>query len=104
MGVVLVILTPAAAAICSAAGVLSQHPRKERIMLANRKGFVRVAVEEGLDGGIVPVYHFGNTQVRHCNATAGIPGIWLCAGQQPVAAAVPGSAGLAGGIFHTHII
>jgi hypothetical protein len=34
-------------------------------MLANRKGFVRVAVEEGLDGGIVPVYHFGNTQVRH---------------------------------------
>ncbi|WIA23473.1 hypothetical protein OEZ85_000218 [Tetradesmus obliquus] len=40
-----------------------QHPHKERIMLANRKGFVRVAVEQGLDGGIVPVYHFGNTQV-----------------------------------------
>jgi hypothetical protein len=28
-------------------------------------GFVRVAVEEGLDGGIVPVYHSGNTEVGH---------------------------------------
>jgi len=40
-----------------------QHPRKERIILKDRKGFVRIAVEEGLHGGIVPVYHFGNTQV-----------------------------------------
>eukprot|EP00878_Enallax_costatus_P001857 GHUV01002015.1.p1 GENE.GHUV01002015.1~~GHUV01002015.1.p1 ORF type:complete len:329 (+),score=100.81 GHUV01002015.1:293-1279(+) len=40
-----------------------QHKRKERIMLRDRKGFVRIAVEEGLDGGIIPVYHFGNTQV-----------------------------------------
>lgn len=35
----------------------------EQIMLKDRKGFVRVAVEEGVDGGIVPVYHFGNSQV-----------------------------------------
>jgi hypothetical protein len=41
-----------------------QHKRKERIMLLNRKGFVRIAVEQGLDGGIIPVYHYGNTQVR----------------------------------------
>ena len=40
-----------------------QHRRRERIVLRDRKGFVRIAVEEGLDGGIVPVYHFGNTQV-----------------------------------------
>jgi hypothetical protein len=26
-------------------------------------GFVKIAVETGLDGGIIPVYHFGNTQV-----------------------------------------
>ena len=32
-------------------------------MLRERKGFVRVAVEQGLDGGLIPVYHFGNTQV-----------------------------------------
>ena len=37
-------------------------------MLLNRKGFVKVAVEQGLDGGIIPVYHYGNTQV-----------CWLCA-------------------------
>lgn len=41
---------------------LLQHPHMERIMLRKRKGFVRVAVEVGVDG-IVPVYHFGNTQV-----------------------------------------
>ena len=35
---------------------------QENVMLKTRKGFVRVAVEEGLDGGIVPVYHFGNSQ------------------------------------------
>lgn len=40
-----------------------QHAHKERIVLRDRKGFVRIAVEEGLDGGIVPVYHYGNTKV-----------------------------------------
>jgi hypothetical protein len=40
-----------------------QHKRKERIKLLERKGFVKIAVETGLDGGIIPVYHFGNTQV-----------------------------------------
>lgn len=40
-----------------------QHKRKERIKLLDRKGFVKIAVEQGLDGGIIPVYHFGNTQV-----------------------------------------
>ncbi|KAI8473144.1 MAG: diacylglycerol acyltransferase-domain-containing protein [Monoraphidium minutum] len=40
-----------------------QHARKERIILKDRKGFVRIAVEEGIDGGVVPVYHFGNTKV-----------------------------------------
>jgi hypothetical protein len=43
---------------------LQQHKRKERIKLLERKGFVKIAVETGLDGGIIPVYHFGNTQVR----------------------------------------
>jgi hypothetical protein len=43
-----------------------QHKRKERIMLLTRKGFVKVAVEQGLDGGIIPVYHYGNTQVCLC--------------------------------------
>ena len=33
----------------------------DHIYIKNRKGFVAVAVEEGVD--IVPVYHFGNTQV-----------------------------------------
>ena len=37
---------------------------QENVMLKTRKGFVRVAVEEGLDGGVVPVYHFGNSQAR----------------------------------------
>ena len=37
--------------------------KQENVMLRTRKGFVRVAVEEGLDGGIVPVFHFGNSQV-----------------------------------------
>ncbi|GLI66396.1 hypothetical protein VaNZ11_010188 [Volvox africanus] len=40
-----------------------QDNRKEQIMLRDRKGFVRVAVKEGVDGGIVPVYHFGNSRV-----------------------------------------
>ena len=29
-------------------------------MLRDRKGFVRVAVEEGVDG-LVPIYHFGHS-------------------------------------------
>ena len=36
------------------------------MVLRARKGFVRAAVEEGLDGGIVPVFHFGNSQVHVC--------------------------------------
>ena len=36
-------------------------PTEERIMLLTRKGFVRVAVEEGAD--IVPVFHFGNSSI-----------------------------------------
>jgi hypothetical protein len=28
-----------------------QHPAKERIKLKGRKGFVRIAVETGIDGG-----------------------------------------------------
>ena len=38
-----------------------QHKDKEQIILRDRKGVVRVAVEEGADGGLVPVYHFGNS-------------------------------------------
>eukprot|EP01023_Acetabularia_acetabulum_P007748 TRINITY_DN13395_c0_g1_i4.p1 TRINITY_DN13395_c0_g1~~TRINITY_DN13395_c0_g1_i4.p1 ORF type:complete len:288 (-),score=44.59 TRINITY_DN13395_c0_g1_i4:407-1270(-) len=43
------------------AEIYLQHPKKERIKLLGRKGFIRVAVETGTD--IVPVYHFGNTQL-----------------------------------------
>ncbi|GLC45911.1 hypothetical protein PLESTF_000711500 [Pleodorina starrii] len=39
------------------------NKHKEQIMVRDRKGFVRVAVEEGVDGGIVPVFHFGNSRV-----------------------------------------
>nr|QNL10705.1 acyl-CoA: diacylglycerol acyltransferase 2B [Haematococcus lacustris]QNL10739.1 acyl-CoA: diacylglycerol acyltransferase 2-2 [Haematococcus lacustris] len=39
-----------------------QHPHKQIVKLLTRKGFVEVAVEEGADG-VVPVYHFGNTDV-----------------------------------------
>eukprot|EP00955_Chlamydomonas_euryale_P100732 365303-Chlamydomonas_euryale.AAC.19 len=38
----------------------------ENAMVLTRKGFVRVAVEEGIDGGIVPVYHMGNS-LEHRN-------------------------------------
>jgi 2-acylglycerol O-acyltransferase 2 len=31
------------------------------IFITNRKGFIRMAVEQGVD--IIPVYHFGNTQL-----------------------------------------
>ena len=40
-----------------------QDVKRERIKLKERKGFVRVAVEHGLDGGLVPTYHFGNTRL-----------------------------------------
>eukprot|EP01025_Chloroclados_australasicus_P003860 TRINITY_DN10919_c0_g1_i1.p1 TRINITY_DN10919_c0_g1~~TRINITY_DN10919_c0_g1_i1.p1 ORF type:complete len:325 (-),score=13.93 TRINITY_DN10919_c0_g1_i1:177-1151(-) len=43
------------------AEIYLQHPKKERIKLLGRKGFIRVAVETGTD--IIPVYHFGNTQL-----------------------------------------
>uniref|UniRef100_A0A7S0YRY4 Acyltransferase n=1 Tax=Polytomella parva TaxID=51329 RepID=A0A7S0YRY4_9CHLO len=39
-----------------------QREDREQIKLRDRKGFVRVAVESGSDG-IVPVYHFGNSQL-----------------------------------------
>ncbi|GFH14822.1 uncharacterized protein HaLaN_10943, partial [Haematococcus lacustris] len=37
------------------------NPKKERIKMLGRKGFVRIALEEQVDG-IVPVYYFGNSQ------------------------------------------
>mmetsp|Transcript_24694 Transcript_24694/g.68724 ORF Transcript_24694/g.68724 Transcript_24694/m.68724 type:complete len:363 (-) Transcript_24694:1122-2210(-) len=37
-------------------------PDQERIYLRKRRGVVRIAVQTGTD--IIPVYHFGNTQVR----------------------------------------
>jgi hypothetical protein len=40
-----------------------QHSHKERIKLLDRKGFVKVAIEQGITGGIIPTYNFGNTQV-----------------------------------------
>jgi diacylglycerol O-acyltransferase 2, plant len=43
------------------AEMFMQHPFKERVKVRNRKGFVRMAIETGADG-IVPVYHFGNSQ------------------------------------------
>ncbi|KAG1673426.1 hypothetical protein FOA52_002191 [Chlamydomonas sp. UWO 241] len=39
---------------------------RENVMVRTRKGFCRVAVEEGVDGGIVPVYHMGNSRVLDC--------------------------------------
>lgn len=35
---------------------------QENIVLRSRKGFARVAVEQGVDG-IIPVYHFGSCKV-----------------------------------------
>lgn len=43
------------------AEIFMGHPSEERIMLLTRKGFVRIAVEEGAD--IVPVFHFGNSLI-----------------------------------------
>lgn len=47
-------------------------------MLRDRKGFVKIAVEEGLDGGIIPVYHFGNTQVKHWSLSVSMTN-YICA-------------------------
>mmetsp|Transcript_22134 Transcript_22134/g.61235 ORF Transcript_22134/g.61235 Transcript_22134/m.61235 type:complete len:334 (-) Transcript_22134:512-1513(-) len=44
------------------AEMFMQHPKMEQVKLKDRKGFVRIAVEEGADG-VVPVYHFGNTSL-----------------------------------------
>ncbi len=35
--------------------------REERLFLKNRKGFIKLALSEGLD--VVPLYFFGNTAV-----------------------------------------
>ncbi|KXZ44997.1 hypothetical protein GPECTOR_60g776 [Gonium pectorale] len=40
---------------------LGRRGERERVKLVGRRGFVRVAVETGVP--IVPVYHFGNSQV-----------------------------------------
>lgn len=39
-----------------------QDPTKERIKLRGRKGFAKIAIDEGIDG-IVPVYYFGQTKM-----------------------------------------
>lgn len=39
-------------------------PREEHIYLKKRKGIVRIAVETGTS--IIPVFHFGNTEVSKC--------------------------------------
>eukprot|EP00199_Chlamydomonas_sp_CCMP681_P002493 CAMPEP_0119107254 /NCGR_PEP_ID=MMETSP1180-20130426/9602_1 /TAXON_ID=3052 ORGANISM="Chlamydomonas cf sp, Strain CCMP681" /NCGR_SAMPLE_ID=MMETSP1180 /ASSEMBLY_ACC=CAM_ASM_000741 /LENGTH=335 /DNA_ID=CAMNT_0007092715 /DNA_START=5 /DNA_END=1012 /DNA_ORIENTATION=+ len=44
------------------AEMFMSHPSKERIKMQGRKGFVRIALEEQIDG-IVPVYYFGQSQV-----------------------------------------
>lgn len=57
---------------CPLPEMYMQHPKKERIKLKERKGFVRIAVEEGLDGGIIPVS--GAWQcTMHCR-----PGVQQC--------------------------
>lgn len=53
---------PAIQALLRTSWFAIQDPSKERIKLLNRKGFVRVAVETGTS--IIPVYHFGGTQVN----------------------------------------
>jgi 2-acylglycerol O-acyltransferase 2 len=51
------------ASSCCCAGGIAEifmvDDHKERIMVKDRKGFIRLAVEEGVP--IVPIYHFGNT-------------------------------------------
>lgn len=43
------------------AEMFMQYDDKEQVLLANRKGFIRMALANGVD--IVPVYHFGNSRV-----------------------------------------
>lgn len=38
-------------------------PTIERVFLKRRKGFIRLAISSG--ASLVPVYHFGNTQILH---------------------------------------
>ena len=37
------------------------HGDKEAIMLQNRRGFIKIAVEHGIP--VIPMYHFGNSQL-----------------------------------------
>lgn len=39
---------------------------REVIKIRDRKGFVRIAVEQGVP--LVPVYHFGNSRLFRCGA------------------------------------
>lgn len=36
-------------------------PKEERVFLKSRKGFIKLAIQQGCD--LVPCYHFGNTQI-----------------------------------------
>ncbi|KAL3081371.1 hypothetical protein niasHT_039848 [Heterodera trifolii] len=44
-----------------AAEALEAHPGSHRLILANRKGFIKLAIQNG--ASIVPVYHFGETDL-----------------------------------------
>uniref|UniRef100_A0A914H1B0 Acyltransferase n=1 Tax=Globodera rostochiensis TaxID=31243 RepID=A0A914H1B0_GLORO len=44
-----------------AAEALEAHPGSHRLILANRKGFVKLAIKHG--ASLVPVYHFGETDL-----------------------------------------
>lgn len=43
------------------AEMFMQYEDKEQVLLASRKGFIKMALSNGVD--IVPVYHFGNSRV-----------------------------------------
>jgi len=43
------------------AEMFMQYETKEQVLLSRRKGFVRLALQNGVD--IVPVFHFGNSRV-----------------------------------------
>ncbi|GMH39682.1 hypothetical protein BSKO_07580 [Bryopsis sp. KO-2023] len=43
------------------AEMFMQYKDKEQVLLASRKGFIKMALQNGVD--IVPVYHFGNSRV-----------------------------------------